>query len=196
MVAKAKDKKQAVKGQKPRDDKKRQAGSTVDKQRVSQIVKESLDNIGQKLEGFDLESTSYKKIIKLLKKRDKHQILETAMESYFNKEELMPYQAELIKLQQHLEKTGRKMIILFDGRDASGKGGTIRRVSRYMNEKHYRVVALGKPSDNQQTELHMKRYIEQFPAPAKSCCLIAAGTIGPWWSRSWDFAPKSNTSVL
>jgi polyphosphate kinase 2 len=79
------------------------------------------------------------------------------------KEELIPYQAELIKLQNHLERTGKKMIILFDGRDASGKGGTIRRITRYMNEKHYRVVALGKPSESQQTELHIKRYIEQFP---------------------------------
>jgi polyphosphate kinase 2 len=66
-------------------------------------------------------------------------------------------------MQRHFEKTGKKMIILFDGRDASGKGGTIRRVTRYMNEKHYRVVALGKPNPVQKTELHMKRYIEQFP---------------------------------
>ena len=55
------------------------------------------------------------------------------------------------------------MIILFDGRDASGKGGTIRRVTRYMNEKHYRIIAPGKPSKEQQTELHIKRYIEHFP---------------------------------
>jgi polyphosphate kinase 2 len=55
------------------------------------------------------------------------------------------------------------MVILFDGRDASGKGGTIRRVTRYMNEKRYRVVALGKPSEHQKTELHIKRYIEHFP---------------------------------
>ncbi len=55
------------------------------------------------------------------------------------------------------------MVILFDGRDASGKGGTIRRVVRYLNEKHYRVVALGKPTEQQRSELHMKRYIEQFP---------------------------------
>lgn len=69
----------------------------------------------------------------------------------------------MIKLQQHIEATGRKILILFDGRDASGKGGTIRRVTRYMNEKRYRVVALGKPTEEQKTELHMKRYIEHFP---------------------------------
>jgi polyphosphate kinase 2 len=98
-----------------------------------------------------------------LSKKDKHKILDSALASYCDKQELIPYQAELIKLQRHLEKTGKKMIILFDGRDASGKGGTIRRVCRYMNEKHYRIIALGKPSKTQQTELHMKRYIEQFP---------------------------------
>jgi polyphosphate kinase 2 len=76
---------------------------------------------------------------------------------------LKPFQAELILLQKYLEKTKRRMIILFEGRDASGKGGTIRRVSRYMNEKHYRVVALGKPSDAQRTQWFFQRYVEQFP---------------------------------
>ncbi|RMF08376.1 MAG: polyphosphate kinase 2 [Candidatus Neomarinimicrobiota bacterium] len=78
-------------------------------------------------------------------------------------EELKPYQVELIKLQKHLERYQKKMIICFDGRDASGKGGTIRRVTRYMNAKHYRVVALGPPNQHQKTELYMKRYVEHFP---------------------------------
>jgi polyphosphate kinase 2 len=76
---------------------------------------------------------------------------------------LKPYQAELILMQKYLEQTQRRMIILFEGRDASGKGGTIRRVSRYMNEKHYRVVALSKPSDAQRTQWFFQRYVEQFP---------------------------------
>lgn len=86
-----------------------------------------------------------------------------SLRRYIEKVELMPYQAELIKLQKHIERYDKKLIILFDGRDASGKGGTIRRVTRYMNEKRYRVVALGKPSQRQKTELHIKRYIEHFP---------------------------------
>jgi len=76
---------------------------------------------------------------------------------------LKPYQAEIILMQKYLEETKRRMIILFEGRDASGKGGTIRRVSRYMNEKHYRVVALGKPTDAQRTQWFFQRYAEQFP---------------------------------
>jgi polyphosphate kinase 2 len=76
---------------------------------------------------------------------------------------LKPYQAELIKMQKHLENRNEKMIILIEGRDASGKGGAIRRITRYMNEKHYRVVALGKPSNVQQSQWYFQRYVEQFP---------------------------------
>lgn len=76
---------------------------------------------------------------------------------------LKPYQAELIRMQKHLEETKQRMIILFEGRDAAGKGGTIRRVTRYMNEKHYRVVALGKPTEHQRTQWFFQRYVEQFP---------------------------------
>ena len=88
---------------------------------------------------------------------------EGASSRYVREQELKPYQAELIKMQQHLEDTGTRMIILFEGRDAAGKGGTIRRVTRYMNEKHYRVVALGKPTEQQRTQWFFQKYIEHFP---------------------------------
>jgi len=77
--------------------------------------------------------------------------------------QLKPFQAELLKLQQHLEDHQRRVLVLFEGRDAAGKGGTIRRVTRFMNEKHYRVVALGKPTEEQRTQWYFQRYVEQFP---------------------------------
>ena len=86
-----------------------------------------------------------------------------AVRRYRQEQALKPYQAELIHMQQHLEETRTRMIILFEGRDAAGKGGTIRRVTRYMNEKHYRVVALGKPSDVQKTQWFFQKYVTQFP---------------------------------
>ena len=86
-----------------------------------------------------------------------------AVRRFNREEELKPYQAELIKMQQHLERTKTRMIILFEGRDAAGKGGTIRRVTRYMNEKHYRVVALGKPTEEQKTQWFFQKYIREFP---------------------------------
>ena len=86
-----------------------------------------------------------------------------AFRKYQQEEELKPLQAELIKMQRYLEDSKRRMIILFEGRDAAGKGGTIRRVTRYMNEKHYRVVAHGKPTENEKTEWFFQKYVRQFP---------------------------------
>jgi polyphosphate kinase len=79
-------------------------------------------------------------------------------------QQLRLWQVELLKLQSHLERHGMRMIVLFEGRDAAGKGGTIRRVTRYMNEKHYRVVALGRPTEEQRSQWYFQRYVAQFPA--------------------------------
>jgi len=78
--------------------------------------------------------------------------------------ELEFYQAEMIKLQQHIEKHGKKLIIVFEGRDAAGKGSLIGTVSRYMNPKHYRIVALGKPTTEQTTQWYYQKYVEHFPS--------------------------------
>jgi polyphosphate kinase 2 len=110
-----------------------------------------VEELLQKLENQRLE------IITLQKKRNK------AMRRCRREEDLKPYQAELIRLQQYLEQNRRRMIILFEGRDAAGKGGTIRRVTRYMNEKHYRVVALGRPTEEQKTQWFFQKYVREFP---------------------------------
>jgi polyphosphate kinase len=94
---------------------------------------------------------------------DFNQLLYKRYARYLDDLSLRPYQAELIKLQDHLEKHQQKMIVLIEGRDAAGKGGSIRRITRYMNEKHYRVVALGKPSNVQLSQWYFQRYVEQFP---------------------------------
>lgn len=88
---------------------------------------------------------------------------EKAVNKLRRDEQLRPYQVELLKLQRHLEATSERMIVVFEGRDAAGKGGTIRRVTRYMNEKRYRVVALGKPTVEQHQQWYFQRYVTQFP---------------------------------
>jgi polyphosphate kinase 2 len=93
--------------------------------------------------------------------------------------ELKPFQAELILMQKFLEESKRRMIILFEGRDASGKGGTIRRITRYMNEKHYRVVALGKPDDAVRTQWFFQRYVEHFPRGGESVLFDRS-----WYNRA------------
>ena len=132
-----------------------QLGSTA-------LISKIVDKLGHDFSEKDPNEKS-RKLLSVLKNKCKEAIVEASILKYYNSEELKPYQAELIKMQAHLERTGKKMIILFDGRDASGKGGTIRRVTRYMNEKRYRVEALGKPNEVQKSELHIKRYIERFP---------------------------------
>lgn len=86
-----------------------------------------------------------------------------AVRRFRREEELKPFQAELIRLQKYLEENNKRMIILFEGRDAAGKGGTIRRVARYMNEKHYRIVALGKPTEEQRTQWFFQKYVQRMP---------------------------------
>ncbi len=86
-----------------------------------------------------------------------------AIKRYRKQEELKPYEAELIKLQEQLEKENRRMIILFEGRDAAGKGGAIQRITFYMNARHYRIVALGKPTREQRSQWYFQKYISQFP---------------------------------
>lgn len=78
--------------------------------------------------------------------------------------ELQPYQAELIQMQNHLIANRLRMVIVFEGRDAAGKGGTIRAVTRHMNERHYRVVALGKPSEREESQWYYQKYVAQFPS--------------------------------
>jgi len=86
-----------------------------------------------------------------------------AVKRYRRERQLRPYQAELIKMQHFLEDQGGRMVILFEGRDAAGKGGTIRRVTRYMNPRHYRVVALGKPTEEQRNQWFLQKYVAHFP---------------------------------
>ena len=105
--------------------------------------------------------------------------LKSGIQKVYDLEEIKDYQIELIKLQAYLETTNKKMIILFEGRDASGKGGAIRRITRYMNNKHYRVVALGKPNDTQKSQWFFQRYIEHFPTGGEALLFDRS-----WYNRA------------
>ena len=90
-----------------------------------------------------------------------------AISKYVELENLKPLQVELLRLQEHLEDNNLKMIILVDGRDAAGKGGFIRSLTRYMNEKHYQVVAKGKPTKEESGQYYYQKYIKYFPDPGQ-----------------------------
>jgi polyphosphate kinase 2 (PPK2 family) len=79
-------------------------------------------------------------------------------------EEKYALQVELLKLQNHAVEAGQRHVIVFEGRDAAGKGGTIKRFLEHLNPRHARVVALAKPSDREQTQWYFQRYVPYLPA--------------------------------
>ena len=78
--------------------------------------------------------------------------------------ELRKLQIELCHLQEWVKLKGLKVIIVFEGRDAAGKGGTIKAITERVSPRVFRVVALPSPTDRQKTQMFMQRYVEQFPA--------------------------------
>ena len=77
--------------------------------------------------------------------------------------ELRRLQAELCLLQESVKHKGQRVIIIFEGRDGAGKGGTIRAITERVSPRIFRVVALPAPSDREKTQLFMQRYITHFP---------------------------------
>jgi len=73
-------------------------------------------------------------------------------------------QVELLKVQKWVEDTGAKVVLIFEGRDAAGKGGTIKRFMEHMNPRAARVVALNKPTDRERGQWYYQRYIEHLPS--------------------------------
>lgn len=78
-------------------------------------------------------------------------------------EELEKLQIELVKVQEWVRQTDQRIVVVFEGRDAAGKGGSIKRLTEYTNPRHVRVVALSKPSDVEQGQWYFQRYAAQLP---------------------------------
>jgi len=81
--------------------------------------------------------------------------------------ELRKQQEELIKLQSWVIKNDKKVVILFEGRDAAGKSGAIRRITEYINPRHFRIVALNVPTEDERKQWFFQRYINQLPKPGE-----------------------------
>ena len=90
-------------------------------------------------------------------------------------QELLRLQAELVKLQEWVRVEGERVVVIFEGRDAAGKGSTIKRVTEFLNPRVARIVALPAPTERQRTEWYFQRYVEHLPA---------AGEIA-LFDRSW-----------
>ena len=78
--------------------------------------------------------------------------------------ELVRLQAELVAMQQWVVKTGARVVIVMEGRDAAGKGSAIKRITQYLNPRTCRIEALPKPTEREQTQWYFQRYVEKLPA--------------------------------
>jgi polyphosphate kinase 2 len=78
--------------------------------------------------------------------------------------ELAKLQVELLKFQNYVKEKGLKVLMIFEGRDAAGKGGTIKRITEHLNPRGARVVALEKPSDTEKTQWYFQRYVQHLPS--------------------------------
>jgi len=95
------------------------------------------------------------------------------------KDELHSLQVELVKLQRHCIESGDKILVIFEGRDAAGKDGAIKRIVQHLSPRETRVVALGKPSDRDRTSWYFQRFVPHLPA-AQELVLFNRS----WYNRS------------
>lgn len=99
-----------------------------------------------------------------LKRKGKKIQIWVKKETLAYEKELTFLQIELLKLQNHVKDKGLKVLMLFEGRDAAGKGGTIKRITEHLNPRGARVVALEKPSDIETTQWYFQRYTQHLPS--------------------------------
>ena len=86
------------------------------------------------------------------------------LKNKYYEQEMFKLQTELVKLQEWVKETGARIIIIFEGRDAAGKGGTIKRIVERVSPRVFRVVALPAPTDREKSQMYMQRYIGHLPA--------------------------------
>ena len=117
---------------------------------------------GASLTNDDLRRINTRKgLIELLENRQVD--IQEVRKRLLYEEELRQLQVELVKLQRWVQSTGARIAILVEGRDAAGKGGTIRRFTEHLNPRAMRVVALPKPTDEERGQWYFQRYIRQLP---------------------------------
>ncbi len=127
---------------------------------------------------------------------------------HFYEKELVRLQIELVKLQQWIKAKNKRVVVLFEGRDAAGKGGTIRRITQTLNPRYCKVVALGTPTEREKTQWYFQRYVAHLPAAGEMVLFDRS-----WYNRAgvervmgfctdeeyWDFlraCPKFENMII
>ncbi len=120
------------------------------------------------LELKDIKDVSDRKsLITILKEKLPEEFFTDVMNSVSYEEDLLKLQAELVDLQQWVAKQNKRVCVIFEGRDAAGKGGAIRRFTEHLNPRSMRVVALTKPTNVEKGQWYFRRYIKVLPDPGE-----------------------------
>ncbi|MFL9878587.1 polyphosphate kinase 2 [Herbaspirillum rhizosphaerae] len=130
-----------------------------DEELVRRIHRELADSYDEELE-LEIEDRTIEELAEGVDARSEQDKEDRRL--YFR--ELFRLQAELVKLQDWVVATGHKVVILFEGRDAAGKGGVIKRITQRLNPRVCRVAALPAPNDRERTQWYFQRYISHLPA--------------------------------
>ncbi len=144
----------------------------------------------KKLEKKKAENPKTKRQVKPLQKKKKPSFKERMKakgkvqvwrkkETIAYEEELRRLQVELLKFQNHVKDKGLKILMIFEGRDAAGKGGTIKRITEHLNPRGARVVALEKPNEKESTQWYFQRYVTHLPAAGEIVLFDRS-----WYNRS------------
>ena len=108
-----------------------------------------------------------KKFLELIKSTTSSTKFEKILSNLEYEDQLYKLQSELVNLQEWVSKNKKRVCIIFEGRDAAGKGGAIRRMTQHLNPRSRRVVALAKPTEIEQGQWYFRRYIKEMPNPGE-----------------------------
>ncbi|CAA6810234.1 MAG: UDP-galactose-lipid carrier transferase (EC [uncultured Sulfurovum sp.] len=153
------------------------AKEKTEKKKVLQQEREENKVVKSTLEE-ELQTSKKSKIKKEKSTEGKVQIW-VKQEKIDYEEELIKLQVELLKLQNHVKEKGLKILMIFEGRDAAGKGGTIKRITEHLNPRGARVVALEKPSDKESSQWYFQRYVTHLPSAGEMVLFDRS-----WYNRS------------
>ncbi|MCB1508566.1 MAG: polyphosphate kinase 2, partial [Hyphomicrobiaceae bacterium] len=131
------------------------------------VSKKAQTNRPQEIEaaiaGFDLDNPDFPKALKKFVLGDGGYPYEDKLDRDLYDDELERLQIELVKLQAHVREAGERLVLVFEGRDAAGKGGSIFNFTRFLNPRAARIVALPKPTETERGEWYFQRYVRQMP---------------------------------
>lgn len=113
------------------------------------------------IDSSSLQSPNIPQKLETKKEKNKH---EHPLDDKFYESELAKLHVELVKLQEWIRAKGLKLVVIFEGRDAAGKGGTIKRITECLNPRICRVVALPAPTEREKTQWYFQRYVAHLPA--------------------------------